>query len=154
MESLKFYLNETNPKSDTKRQLFFGITGAVYLAIGLIIILKPFSGPSIFYILGGVITLGYAIIYRKVIKRRYISLDDTGVTSRVADKFSTFPKYKELEIKWGDIESVAASALKVRFKLKNGNTQEMELGDLLYKEHQEFKQRLEEYIELKKIKTA
>ena len=154
MENSIYYLNSTGPKSDLKRQLFFGIAGAIYIALGIINILYPVSSSSLFLIVGGVLILGYSIIYRKVIKRCYISVNDNGIKSRIADKIGKFPTYEELEIKWEEIEALTIDSLIVRFQLKNGNTKEMKLGDLLYKQHQLFKQNLQKYVDLKNIKIA
>ena len=96
MEHLKYYLNETGPKSDKKMQLLFGISGIIYITIGTINNLIPFSDSNILFIILGMISLGYALIYRKVIKRCFISLGDNGIKSNIVNKCGTFPKYEKI----------------------------------------------------------
>ena len=43
--------------------------------------------------------------------------------------------------------------IKIQLNLLDGNTKEIDFGGLLYKQHQVFKKRLEEYIALKNIQT-
>ena len=84
-------------------------------------------------------------------KRSFISINEIGISSMILQRWGTFPKYEKLALNWEQIKSVNIGTLKIIINLNDGPSREMELGDLLYHQHQNFKQKLQEFLEWKKI---
>lgn len=103
------------------------------------------------FTIGGLFLLLYAIGYKKVVKRCHITLSEHGISSMVIKRWGIVPKYEKIDINWKQIKSLNIRVLKIEINLTDETTKEIEIGDLLYKQHQQFKQKLHEYIELKNI---
>ena len=151
MEELKIFLNETGPQNDKKVRLAFGAIGISYIIIGSVSEYTQFKSAIFMFTIGGLFLLLYAIGYKKIAKRCYITLNENGISSMVLKRWGLFPKYEKSDIKWNQIKSLNIRVLKIEINLTNETVKEIEIGDLLYKDHQIFKQKLHEYIESKKI---
>jgi hypothetical protein len=69
----------------------------------------------------------------------------------ILQRWGTFPKYEKLDINWELIKTVNIGTLKIKINLNDGPSREMELGDLLYHQHQDFEHKLQESLEWKNI---
>ena len=61
---------------------------------------------------------------------------------------------EKVNIKWEEIKLIDVKPLKIEIDLKDGSHKEIELGDLMYKQHQELKTNLQEYLQAKEIKMT
>lgn len=64
------------------------------------------------------------------------------------------PFYDRVAVKWNEIVSIDVKPLKISIKLIGGTSKEIELGDLMYTQHQLLKTKLYEIIDEKKIKSS
>lgn len=151
MEEFKIYLGETGPNHDKKLRLFYGSFGILYLIFAIISHFSQAKSSIFMFLMGGLFLILYAIGYKKVVKRCHITLNENGICSLILHKWGTFPKYKKLNITWEQIKSINIRTLKIEIKLIDGTSKKIELGDLLYHQHQMFKQKLQEFIEWKNI---
>ena len=151
MEEFKIYLGETGPNHDKKLRLIFGSFGLIYLVFGAIAYFTPLKSSIFMFIIGGLFLILYAIGYKRVVRRCHITLNENGISSLILQKWGTFPKYEKLDITWEKIKSINIRSLKIEMNLNDGTSREIELGDLLYHQHQTFKGKLQEFIEWKNI---
>ena len=152
MEPYKIYMLSTNPKKDRMMRITGGVIGII--------------GLSAFYLLRSdyytltvsIMSLIYAIGYKSFIKRNFISIDDSGIKAAFQKLDENqpifFARLYKVYINWEDIESMSKDPWKISITLNNGDKKEIYIGGLMYKDHQELKEKLQEYIEAKGITTT
>lgn len=155
METIKIYLVGTGPKSDKKVRWFFGIYGILSLTIGILITLYDDTPHVNYYLMiSGLLFLTCTLGYKKLVKRCHITLDDQGIESTIFNKWTKLPLYERVTVTWNEIDSIDVKPLKISIKLIDGTSKEIELGDLMYTQHQLLKTKLYEIIDEKKIKSS
>jgi hypothetical protein len=155
MEKFETYIYESNPKYDNRMRLIYGIGGILYISLA-ILINYYINYSSYFAIICGTAFVIYALGYKKLVKRWrcHITFDEQGIKARIFNKLMKFPLFENVNIKWEEIKSIDIKQLKIEIDLKDGSHKEIELGDLMYKQHQELKTKLQEYIQAMEIKIA
>ena len=153
METFKAYMYRTDPKNERISRLFSGIFGII-----MIILYFQFDiFRDAFSLFIGTICIFFAIAYNLIIKRNFILVDDEGIKAEFVrlDEIKLIPPYlrrlNKVYTKWEEIQSVSKEPLNISITLKSGNKKEIYIGDLSYKNHQELKTRLKEYLEEKGI---
>lgn len=155
MEKFETYIYSDSPKHDTKMRLIFGIGGIIYIFLAILIsYYTDFS--SDFAFICGIALVIFAIGYKKLIKNRrsHITLDEQGIKATIFNKWMKLPLFDKVNIKWEEIKSIDIKPLKIEIDLKDGSHKEVELGDLMYKQHQELKTNLMKYLQVKTIKMV
>ena len=157
MEPYKVYMYDTNPNKDRITRILCGVMGIIGLsAVGLSAFYLHYIDPFTLFL--SIIFLIGAAWYIKIIKRNYILVDDEGIKSEFQKLDHPLPPYlaslKKVYVKWEEIQSLSKEPLKISITLNNGDKKEIYIGGLMYKEHQELKEKLQEYIEAKGITTA
>lgn len=154
MEPYKVYMYQTNPRNDWIIRIFLGVMGAIGLFILFI-----FDLINNFYILlMSIVCLIGAVGYKRFISRSFILIDDDGISAefqRIDEGKPVFlARLYKVYAKWEDIKSMSKEPLKISITLNDGSQKEIYIGDLFYKEHQELRKKLQEYIETKGISTT
>ena len=159
MEKLELYLQSTGPKHDMKVRLYFGIAGLLYLIFGILVFYRYNVLYSYIMIVFGFLVVLYTLFYKKLVKRCYIILDELGIKTAIYSqeqqyfKGFFFVSPKRINILWKEVESIVIRPLKIQFQLKDGTQSEIALGgDLLYKQHQLLKSKLQEVVREQNIK--
>jgi len=159
MEKVEIFLQETGPQSDKKMRLILGISGFFYLLFGILLNYGHKTFYNYVLLIGGILIIAYMLGYKKFVKRCFIFIDDNGIRANLYTLNQIFTKglifsspYKKINITWGQIESAEIKPLKIIFNLNDGKQEELELGDLLYKQHQILKPKLQDYLQEKNIK--
>ena len=141
MENSEFYLHGTDPAHDGKMRLAYGVIGLSYICFGISMIFHYQSAYMNVLLVGGIGAFVYALGYKRFVKRYYIILDENGL-SAILYTFTKRPKKSSLSIDWHEVAAITIRPLKLMLELRNGTTHEIELGDLLYKQHQQLKSSL------------
>jgi len=154
MEKFEIYLQGTNPKSDKKIRWILGINGILLLSVGIFLNYKYNIVEDYIFMVGGIAYLIFALGYKRFVKRCHITLDDQGIRTTIFNKWIKFPLFEKVNIRWEEIKSIGIKTLKIDINLNDGSCKEIELGDLMYRQHQLLKTKLQEYINAKEIIMA
>jgi len=154
MKEFKIYLLETDPKYDKKIRWILVIYGVLLLSVGILLKYKYNIGEEYILIIGGTASLILALGYKKLVKRCHITLDDQGIKSTIFTKWMKLPLFEKTNIRWEEIKSIDIKPLKIDIYLNDGSQKQIELGDLMYKQHQMLKSKLQEYMYVKENKMA
>lgn len=156
MEPYKIYMYETDPKKDRIAYISLSFIGIICLSLYLIFDIRS-EHVFLFYL---VICLIGIIGYKRFIKRNFICVDDEGIRSEFArigwTKFLPpyLAKLNKVYVRWEDIQSLSKEPLGIIITLNDGSQEKIYIGSILYKDHQELREKLQEYIELKGIATT
>lgn len=154
MEAFTLYLQATGPENDRRNRRVFILNSLWCVLFSVMLYFRYSIVLSVITIVGGLSIMVYALGYKKFVKRQFIRLDEWGIRAHIYKKMITWPHYKKIDTAWNDIESIAIRPLHILITSKDGTEQTIELGDLLYKQHQIFKSKLEECIKTRNLKVA
>lgn len=160
MQPLKFYFSATNLALDWKLRLILAICGLLFISVAVTFFSLDIHHGRYYTLIYGSLLLIFAVGYTKLIRRCYIALDDQGIRAAqytIQQMMKTFPYIlyfkspTKTDVAWNEIEAISIRPLKITIHLKDGAVRELELGALMYKQHQLFKERLDRYISEKGI---
>lgn len=151
MEEFKIYFLGEDPKHDTKIRLLL-------VLFAILVLLIEFIRIDYFVMVIGIGMLIAAIGYKKLSPRHHLLLNDEGIWVKLYNyKRGILIFYyatKKINIRWEDIHSITVRSITVEITLKDGSMEEISLGGLLYKQVRSFKEKLQEFMQVKGIEAT
>ena len=131
-------LTGTNEKRRRTFWLIQGFNGLLWLIIALLH--RPHDWFT--YVLGvyGLVFLLAAIFSSVLEKRHQLVVDENGIHGQLSWR-------RQIEFGWKDITSAELGTLRLKLQATDGKVEDISLGNLTYKEHQELKPQLRAALE-------
>ncbi len=147
METFKISLANQYSKRSKYQPYFFMAFGVIYFLMGFF----RESGDEAFgiitkwiWIITGIFFILYGFIARKDSTRNILEINNNNVKADL-------PLSKNMEILWDNISQIHIKPISVEFKLKDGATKEISLGNVAYKDVIKTKEVLNKFAKEKNI---